>query len=70
METNEDETFWVTVRNVMDVLEVYDVEGNKLLEVAVLDIYKAESQRPRVKLGFRANKALRYALLRALEDVH
>jgi hypothetical protein len=69
MEEN-DETFWVTIRNVMDVLEVYDVEGNKVLEVAVLDIYKAQTSRARVKLGFRGKSTLKYVLVRSLDDVH
>jgi hypothetical protein len=47
----------------MDVIEVYDEQGNKILEVAILETRKGD-----VKLGFRGSKALRYCLLRALED--
>ena len=58
-----DETFCVTTRRSLDVIEVYDANGNKVLEVAILETRKGD-----VKLGFRADKSYRYVLLRALED--
>lgn len=58
-----DQTFCITTRRSMDIIEVVDAEGKKILEVAILETRKAD-----VKLGFRASPEFKYVLIRALED--
>ena len=62
---NSEETFCITTRKSMDVVEVLDAKGNKILEVAILETRKAD-----VKLGFRASPEFKYVLIRATDELH
>lgn len=63
MEKSDETTFCVTNRRCLDIVEVYDANGKKILEVAILETRKYD-----VKLGFRASPEYKYALVRALDD--
>lgn len=62
MEIDNNDTFCVTSREELDIIQVYK-DGKQILEVAVLHISKSK-----VKLGFRASKEYKYTLTRAIED--
>lgn len=58
-----DDRFCITIRRNLDVIEVYNGKGEKILEVAILETRKFD-----VKLGFRAKPEYKYTLVRALDD--
>lgn len=66
MEETKSESFLITDRKSLDVIEVYDSQGKKVLEVAILNTSKEK-----VKLGFRGPRSLKYCLLKAIdEEIH
>lgn len=65
MEKSSEQTFCITTRRSMDIVEVYDAKGNKIVEVAILETRKAD-----VKLGFRASPEFKYVLIRAEDGIH
>ena len=64
MEENKEDTFCVTNRGELDIIQVFK-DGKQILEVAVLTISKNK-----VKLGFKASSEYKYVLTRVEDGVH